>query len=76
MCSFGSGGGSAPSTVKVDPTPTQVTSVASSTGEQVLKKEQRKKRSGSTSLSTDRGTLLGGSGSAADMTDSNRTTLG
>lgn len=76
MCSFESGGGSAPDPVKVDPTPTQVTSVESTTADQVLKKEQRKKGKRTTALATDRGTLLGNAGTGDDMTSSNRSTLG
>ncbi len=73
MCSSGSGG--APEQVKVDPTPTQVSSVASATADNVLKKDQRK-RTRQNALATDRGTLLGNAGSSEDMTSSNRSTLG
>lgn len=75
MCSFGSGGGSSPEPVKVDPTPTQVSSVASETADTVLKKDQRK-RVKANALATDRGTLLGNAGMSDDMTSSNRSTLG
>lgn len=73
MCSHSSGG--APEQVKVDPTPTQVSSVASETADTVLKKDQRK-RTRQNALATDRGTLLGNAGSSEDMTSSNRSTLG